>query len=1445
MRWMRGGNLRSRLGQDGPVSFEYAVRWINQLSRGLAAAHGKGVVHGDLKPENMLFDEDGNIYLSDFGIARRIESSSQISPSPYSISPIYSSPEHLRSEPLSPQSDLYCLGILFYEMIAGKPPFRHRSSESDINRLPLLRSLRGDLPPKMDDFIQHALAWDPQDRFPDALSMSAALDALTAGRTLLPAAPGMFQHPPANPYKGLRAFEEADAGDFFGRDGLVQMLIDRLGVNRTGGTQEHPAQGRFLAVVGPSGSGKSSVIKAGLLPALRQGRLSGAEKWFIIEMTPGSHPLEELEAAFLKVAVNPPASLLDQLTEDERGLLRAVKRVLPDDPQLELFLYIDQFEELFTLVEEPGLRQGFMDRLLEAVSAPDSRLRVVMTLRADFYDKPLLYHGFGELVRLYTEVVLPLTTEELAEAIRRPAERVGAVFEEDLVSAIVSEVASQPGALPLMQYALTEFFECQESGILTNAAYQNTGGVLRALSRKAEELYNSLESNDQEIARQLFLRLVTVGEGVEDTRRRVKIHELESLVSNYSSLSESGLSGRGHQVWLILEAFGKARLLSFDRDPHSHSPTVEVAHEALLREWERLRKWLDEARSEVLRQRALNRAASDWHSANHDPSFLLHGARLDQFESWVGETSLALNAREKDYLDASLAAREERLRKEQERQERETSLERRSRQFLLALVIVLLLGMLVSFGMAGRARQAQLSAEGESLARATAEAEAIAQEEIARLEASLAVARGLAHAANSNLTQDPELSIMLALQSLESRYTPSGEEALRNSLHSSRLKYVIHSPSGFRSLDYSPDGSHFATISRDGLVQIWDSQDGSQLLSRKFELHGDQITYSPDGDRLAVGFSDGTLLVLDASTAEPLLILAGHNGWFNDIAFSPDGIYLASANSDDTIRAWEAHSGNQVIVIEAIAGEYQQNNALVFIPGTNKLLISDDLGYNSIINLDDGDLISPIEKTIFPSIITGSRVISHNGVWLAAPTTFDTAAIWDLEAILQGRSEPPKFNLKGHTNTINSSDFSRDGRLLATGSEDSTVKVWKLETEGVEMLMTLSGHKRPVISVRISPDSSTVASIGQDNNLRVWDITPEGSREVLTLGKHDGDIFSITYQPRGDLLATASFDGKVRIWNIRTGELLQIFDQHEGQVYTVAFSPDGKYLASGGEDLVIRVWDVDSGILIMELIGHEDIKDDNRDYKVGGLFPGILAVAYSPDGSLIASTGEDSTLRLWDAYTGELLQVLPVHPFKNGGTTLAFSPDGTRLATGTDIIGPDAEGAWQSSIFVWDTTSGHFLYNINGLTGRIWGITFSHDGKLMTVSGDGGYLSVFDAFSGAELYALTGPTSTVLKTAFSPDGNYLVAVGAELTTVWNLEQWEKLMRLPGHTNWVSSAVYFDDGRRLATGGSDGTVRIYTMDLDELKSIAAARLTRWFTQEECRQYLLTDSCPPRP
>jgi ABC-type sugar transport system substrate-binding protein/DNA-binding CsgD family transcriptional regulator len=503
--------------------------------------------------------------------------------------------------------------------------------------------------------------------------------------------------PPENPYKGLHAFQEADAADFFGREALVRRLIERL--------NEQSQFARFLAVIGPSGSGKSSVVNAGLIPALRRGALHGSENWLIVEILPSAHPLEELEVALLRLATNPPLSLLAQLREDERGLLRAVRRTLPGDNSV-LVLVIDQFEEVFTLVDNPNERQQFLDLLYAAATDARSPLRIVITLRADFYDRPLLYTGFGELMHQRAEVVLPLTAEELEQAISRPAAQVGVMVEPGLVTTMAAEVNQQPGALPLLQYALTELFDYCQGNTLTLEAYHAIGGTLGALARRADALYDKLNDTGQEAARQIFLRLVTLGEGVEDTRRRVEQAELRS-VGDYPGTIEE-----------IVQTFAAYRLLTLDYDPATHSPTVELAHEAIIREWQRLRVWLDESRADVRMQRLLAAATNEWHSAGSDSGFLLTGSRLAQFEDWSTGAGVALTTAERTYLDASIAERQRQSEIERERQAREARLERRSRTFLRTLVVVLLLATLGAFGLTTVALRNE--AEARSLALASA-----------------------------------------------------------------------------------------------------------------------------------------------------------------------------------------------------------------------------------------------------------------------------------------------------------------------------------------------------------------------------------------------------------------------------------------------------------------------------------------------------------------------------------------------------------------------------------------------------------------------------------------------------------------------------------------------------------------------------------------------------
>ena len=532
------------------------------------------------------------------------------------------------------------------------------------------------------------------------------------------------RHAVRNPYKGLRPFGEEDSADFFGRETLVARLIERFG--------DVARAGRFLAVVGPSGSGKSSVVRAGLVPAIRGGALAGSERWPIAVMQPGTRPLRELAAALGNAATGAKPGLAERLDRygDVGG---AVARVLPDDVA-HLVLIVDQLEELWSLAEDEAEGARFVTGLVEALSARGARLLVVATLRADFLDRPLRSPGLGELVRAGTELVAPLTRDELERAIVRPAGAVGFQLEPGLATTMIADVARQPGELPLLQFALTELFEHSDGQRLTREGYAAIGGITGALGRRADDAYATLDPEGREVARQAFLRLVVPGEPGEPTARRVPRSEFHAL------------SDDQRRIAAALDEFGRSRLLAFDRDPISGEPTVQVAHEALLTRWPRLVGWIDDAREDLWTRRRLADAATDWIRAERDPGFLLAGRRLDLFASWAASSDLRLGLPERELLDASLGQRRRLDEADAERAARERTLERRAATRLRALVAVLAAAALVATSLS-----VVVYGQGEA----------------AREQSALASARELAAGSLGNLGADLPLSLLLALHAAD------------------------------------------------------------------------------------------------------------------------------------------------------------------------------------------------------------------------------------------------------------------------------------------------------------------------------------------------------------------------------------------------------------------------------------------------------------------------------------------------------------------------------------------------------------------------------------------------------------------------------------------------------------------------------------------------------
>ncbi len=703
-----------------------------QLANALDAAHRIGLVHGNLAPADVLFDADDNAYLSDFGLSEVLGRAG--------LDRTTSAPEVVAGAPPEPPADCYSLAVVMAQGITGM-----RGS---------IDQIAGALPPAVSDVINMATATDPRDR-PTAARF-AELFASNLGLALDRKEPVPFPGNVENPYRGLAAFDSSDADVFFGRQRVVDRLVSRLG--------EAGSASRFVALVGPSGSGKSSVVRAGLLPALAKGALPASSNWFVTSMTPGAHPFEALEAALIRVAVDPPPTLFEQLVAGENGLRRAARRILPDDGS-QLVIVIDQFEELFT-VSQPEIASSFLDGLAGAVADDHSRVRIVLTLRADFYDRPLRHRAFGELLREGTEVITAMSPEELEQAIVRPAEPYGIAFSPALVAEMVHEVAGRPGALPLLQYALTELFEQRRGTGIDLDTYREIGGVSGALASRAESLFEDLGPQDRDVAQQVFLRLVTLGEGAHDTRRRALASELEDLTLHPDSLR------------LVLDLFSVHRLLTYDRDPVTRGPTVEISHEALLSEWSRLSSWIDGAREDVRNQRRLAAAMAEWSAADRRDDHLLAGGRLDQLDAWARETRLSLSAAEREFLDASTEARTkaaaEKLRLDQERAEAETRARRRLRQALLAGGLTVVVGLLAVVALL-QGRAAQRSEE--------------------RVAATLR-AQELAAASVLDLRTDSRLALRLALEAASATtdfgvVAPEAMDALHWAVQEANLVYPV------------------------------------------------------------------------------------------------------------------------------------------------------------------------------------------------------------------------------------------------------------------------------------------------------------------------------------------------------------------------------------------------------------------------------------------------------------------------------------------------------------------------------------------------------------------------------------------------------------------------------------------------------------------------------
>jgi WD40 repeat protein/transcriptional regulator with XRE-family HTH domain len=1211
---------------------------------------------------------------------------------------------------------------------------------------------------------------------------------------------------PRNPYKGLRAFRSPDVGDFFGRESLIASLLRTLSTVQS-------SQARFLALLGPSGSGKSSVVMAGLIPRLQHGALPGSETWLCLEpLLPGAHPLEALTLALSPAFPDRSlSSIRADLDDSARGLHVLARRIaMAAHPRV--VLVIDQAEELFTLTGDESERRHFIDLLLTAISEPAGPFLAIWTMRADFYDRPMSYPALGALLETHSKSVLPMSPAELRQAIERPAALpdVGLTFEDDLVGDLLFEVHGQAGALPLLAFTLDQLYERRESRCLTLAAYHALGGVQGALARHAEATYASLPSYEhQRMARALFLRLIDPGATEQETtRRRAALDELR--------LPDAEQTARMRQT---ADAFIAARLLVTSSAAPGRtasgegSGTIEVSHEALIREWARLGEWLREAREDVHVQHRLSEDATEWLRRERPVDNLYRGLVLDTALASADRNTPS--AVEREFLTAGLDERHRQEAAEQERHAQRLALaqqvaaaNRRAADRLRYLAAVLAAALIVAMGLTALALK---YAHDAGVARTAAEIDGIQT-----------LSRQLAAQATNHLGDQYDLALLLSVQADQIADTFEARDSLLRGLaYNPRLLTYLHQgAAGETIVAFSPDGRIMASggcgrlnaqnLCRQGEIRLWDVA-RRHLLGPPLTVEGGAVyslSFSPDGKTLAAGAFDGSLRLWDV---QHLRLLGGPirnraNRCFG-VVFSPDDVNLACADFE-SVAFWSLpnHRIEGPLLLTdgtAVPSMIFSRNGRLFAAGANdgSVQLWDMQGRQSMM-LPSSDASGSVYSLAF----------SPNGALLASGGLDGTIQLWDTTHL---RLLHPLRT--GSSSQVNALAFDPTGAILAIGSADGMIRLWDVPHRQWLESPLADGEAGSVSSVVFSPDGRTLVSANDDGSILLWDITRTQSLGSDLPG-HTAGVNSLAFSRNGQMLAFGNDDGSIHLWNVPSGHAIaSLLVPHTGyRVLSLAFDPNRGILAAGNDYGTIQLWDTRRRrALGPPLTGHAGT---------------VTGVAFSPDGRLLASGSADKTIRLWRVADGREID-LRVTGHIYGVTGIAFSPDGRLLAS----VGYDG------SIQLWSVPRLRPLGPPFGHTQAILSLAFSPDGRILATGNQDGTIWFWNVTSRQALgEPLTGHTDGVTSLAFSPDGSILASAGEDQTVrFWDTVRHQALgVPLTWHSASVTSVAFSPDGKRLATGAQDGTVRITNMDRTAWLDQACRTANRDFTAREWQQYLGT-------
>jgi WD40 repeat protein len=1216
------------------------------------------------------------------------------------------------------------------------------------------------------------------------------------------------------PYKGLEVFKEEDAEFFFGREDLVEDLIRRIQASRS------------VFITGPSGCGKSSLIRAGLIPALKSGVIQKlhSERWLYEILKPSREPMEELArvASSLAGTLNAGEDIRAKGLTDASILAKWCEIALKDDRERRAILFIDQFEEVFTQIDKEPERLAFLSLLTHAATSANGRVILLFAMRSDFLPNCASYPKLNALLSQQFIQIGAMRPYELVSAIAQPILRVGLQVDPDLIAQIVNDMQGAPGALPLMQFALKDLFDSQQAKgaliALTLYDYNARGGVHEALERHADASFTKLDPPEQQLARSIFSSLIEVGHGIEATRRTASFDELVPANEDADKVRE------------VIQKLADARLITTDEE---NSNQYTITHEKLITAWPWLAKLIRDNWEVIALQNEIANDANEWDYHQRDSSYLYTGARLANAREKLGANKIVLSGLAQLFIENGVKAYADEL---ETTKQKANQLRMRSIYLSIALVAALVaVGAAAFFGINSRQ------------------------------QTKLALARQLSAQAQSiNATRNSKqlIATLLAIQSLKIHSSSEALDILLNdNLAAHSIARMTH---GYiKAVALSPNGKYVVSGGWDNTVRVWEAPTGKEVahmthddwvetiafdLSNKYivsggddhtvrvwealtgkevahMLHGSNVysvVFSPNSNYIVSGGGDGLVRVWEALTGKEVTHMT-HDDRINEIAFSPNNQYVASASNDATVRVWEALTGKEVARMTHDGNVY----SVVFSPNNNYIVSS---SFDQTVRVWEALTGKEVARMTHDSSVS-TAAFSPDGKYIVSGDGAGTVHVWEA---LTGK-EVARMT---HDDYIAQVSFSPDGKYIVSGSFDNTARVWEAMTGKEIARMT---HDDGVTTVAFGPRGDYIVSGGYDDIVHVWEATI--GMEVARMTQKD--TTSIVLSPDGKYIVSGGRDNTVHVWEALTGKEVARMT-HNGWVTQLVVSSDGKYIASATDDFTAYIWETATGEEVARMVYEDEVnaaafsansKDvvlasDDGTVRVWEATTGkevvrmnhndyVKSVAFSPNGKYIVSGSWDNTVRVWEAATGKEIARMTHDDWVNA---VAFSPDGKYVASASE----------DTTIRVWEATTGKEITRMS-YDSLMYLVSFSPDGKYVVSAGDDPTVRVWEAATGKEIARMTHD-DLVNTFTFSSDGRYIVSGSNDKTArVWEVATGKEIARKI-HDGIVSTVVFSPNGTYIVSGSWDDTARVWMWQPDRLIANACAYVPRNLTRAEWQQYI---------